>query len=164
MPAARTSQQEIECALHVLASRDSMELIYRRLAARAGVDLDPLSTWLLFRLQERVPISEAELAQRLRVPQDRLSPAIEQLTQKGLVSATSQADGQSSGQLQLTAAGQQAIDKLHDAYHDSLAELLDGWSPEQEEELARLLRRLATRLLSEDSGKKSTKELVGAAS
>jgi len=45
MPAARSSQEEIERALHVLASRDSRSLIYRRLADRAGVALDPLSCW-----------------------------------------------------------------------------------------------------------------------
>ncbi len=36
------------------------------------------------------------------------------------------------------------------ACHDSLAELLDGWSPEQEAELAALLHRLTTNLLSEE--------------
>jgi EmrB/QacA subfamily drug resistance transporter len=159
MPTARTSQQEIEQALHVLAGRDSLDQVYRRLAARAGVDLDPLSTWLLFRLQEQAPTSEADLAKRLQVPVEKLNPAIEQLTQKGLISETAQEDGQAAGQLQLTSAGQQALDKLSAAYHDSLAELLDGWSPEQEEELARLLRRLATRLLSEDR----SRELVGTA-
>ena len=41
MPTTRTSQQEIERALHVLTSRDSLDQIYRRLAARVGVDLDP---------------------------------------------------------------------------------------------------------------------------
>lgn len=158
IPAARTSQQEIERALHVLASRDSREIIYRRIATRAGVDLDPLACWLLFRVQEQAPTSEEGLAERLRVPQEKLSPAIERLTQRGLVSVTSQGDGQAAGQLQLTDAGQQTVDKLCAAYHESLAELLDGWSPEQEEELARLLRRLATRLLSEDT----SRELVGA--
>jgi hypothetical protein len=41
MPTARSSQEEIERALHVLASRDSRSLTYRRLADRAGVALDP---------------------------------------------------------------------------------------------------------------------------
>ena len=153
MPAARTSQQEIERALQVLASRDSRQLIYQRLAARAGVDLDPLSTWLLFRIQEQAPTSLADLAQRLGVPLDRLSPVIAQLTQKGLISETSQSDGQAAGQLQLTDAGQQAVDKLTTAYHDSLAELLDGWSPEQEAELVALLRRVTTSLFSEEHKK-----------
>lgn len=50
MPAARSSQEEIERALHLLASRDSRSLIYRRLADRVGIALDPLCCWLLFRL------------------------------------------------------------------------------------------------------------------
>src|SRR5205807_7689807 len=44
MPTTRTSQQEIERALHVLTSRDSLDQLYRRLAARAGIALDPFST------------------------------------------------------------------------------------------------------------------------
>jgi EmrB/QacA subfamily drug resistance transporter len=145
MPTARSSQEEIERALHVLASRDSRGLIYRRLAARAGVALDPFSCFLLFRLQEQAPISQESLAKRFHVPADRLTPSIESLLQKKLVSS------QSGGQIQLTAAGQQTLDTLTTAYHESLAELLDGWSPEQEAELATLLRRVATDLFSEES-------------
>jgi hypothetical protein len=62
MPTTRTSQEEIERALHVLASRDSLDQIYRRLAAHAGVDLDPRSSWLLFRLLLQAPISQESLA------------------------------------------------------------------------------------------------------
>jgi DNA-binding MarR family transcriptional regulator len=158
MPTARSSQEEIELALHVLASRDSLFQIYRRLAARAGVDLNPLSCWLLFRLQEQAPISQESLAKRFHVPADRLTPTIESLLQKKLVTLTAQADGQAGDQLQLTAAGQQTLDKLASAYHDSLAELLDGWSPEQEAELAALLHRVTTDLFSEER----SKELVSA--
>ena len=153
MPTARSSQEEIERALHVLASRDSLFLIYRRLAARAGVTLDPLSCWLLFRLQDQTPLSQESLAQRFHVPADRLTPSIESLLQKKLVTLTAQADGQAGDQLQLTAAGQQTLDRLTTASHDSLAELLDGWSPEQEAELATLLRRVAADLFSEQSSK-----------
>ena len=158
MPTARSSQEEIERALHVLASRDSLFLIYRRLAARAGVALDPLSCWLLFRLQDQTPLSQESLAQRFHVPADKLTPSIEALLQKKLVTLTAQADGRAGDQLQLTAAGQQTLDRLTTTSHDSLAELLDGWSPEQEAELATLLRRVATDLFSEQS----SKELVSA--
>jgi DNA-binding MarR family transcriptional regulator len=158
MPAARSSQEEMERALHVLASRDSRYLMFRRLAARAAVALDPLCCWLLFRIQEQAPVSEESLARRLRVPGEKLTPSIEQLIQNGLVIVTSKVDGQAGGQIQLTAAGQQTINKLAGAYQDSLTELLDGWSPEQEAELVRLLHRVATKLLSEDTNN----ELVGA--
>ncbi len=156
MPTARSSQQEIERALHVLASRDSLEQIYRRLAARAGVELDPRSTWLLFRLQEQAPISEEGLAQRFQMPSDRLKPSIETLREQGLVTLVAPADGQGEGQLQLTSAGQETLKRLTTALHDNLSDLLDGWSPEQEAELATLLHKVTGNLLSE----KNTRELI----
>jgi DNA-binding MarR family transcriptional regulator len=117
------------------------------------VDLDPYSTWLLFRLQEQSPISQEDLVTRLQVPADQLMSSIEALLEKGLVTTTAVTAGQAGDQLQLTAAGQETTGKLETAYHDSLAELLDGWSPEQEEELASLLRRVATTLFSEEHKK-----------
>jgi EmrB/QacA subfamily drug resistance transporter len=153
MPTNRTSQQEIERALHVLAGRESQDQLHQRLAARAGVDLDPLSIWLLFRLQEQTPISQESLAQRLQVPAARLAPALEALRESGLVTTTSAVEGQAVDQLQLTPAGQETLKTLTTACHDSLAELLDGWSPEQEAELATLLRRVTTALLSEENKK-----------
>jgi EmrB/QacA subfamily drug resistance transporter len=156
MPTARSSQQEIERALHVLTSRDSLDQLYRRLAARAGVDLDPRSTWLLFRLQEQAPISQQRLAQRFQVPAEKLTPSIATLREKGLVTLTSPADGQGEGQLQLTPDGQERLTSLTTALHDILAALLDGWSPEQEAELATLLHQVTGDLLSE----KNTRELL----
>jgi EmrB/QacA subfamily drug resistance transporter len=156
MPTARSSQQEIERALNVLSSRDSLEQLYRRLAARAGVELEARPTWLLFRLQEQAPISEARLAQRFQVPAEQLTPSIATLQEKGLVSLTAPADGQGDGQLQLTFAGQETLTSLTTALHDNLSALLDGWSLEQEAELATLLHKVTGTLLSE----KNTRELL----
>jgi MFS family permease len=124
-----------------------------------GFFVDTLSwRWIFYILQESAPISQESLAKRFSVPADRFTPSIESLLQKKLVTLTAQADGQAGDQLQLTAAGQQTLDRLTTALHDSLAELLDGWSPEQEAELAALLRRVATDLFSQES----SKELVSA--
>ncbi|TMD44150.1 MAG: MFS transporter [Chloroflexi bacterium] len=153
MPTTRTSQQEIERALHVLTSRDSLDQLYHRLAARAGIVLDPLSTWLLFRFQEQAPIAGATLAKRFHVPAARLMPSIEALREIGLITTTAPVEGQADGQFQLTAAGQETVATLATACHDNLAGLLDGWSPEQEAELASLLRRVTTTLFSEENKK-----------
>ncbi len=157
MPTARTSQQEIERSLQVLASRDSLEQVHRRLAARAGLDLDPRSTWLLLRLQELAPISQEGLAQHFQVPADLLTPSMETLQEQALLTRTSPADGQGEeDQLQLTSAGQETLKRLTTACHDNLSDLLDGWSPEQEAELATLLHRVTGNLLSE----KNTREVI----
>ena len=156
MPTARSSQQEMERALHVLSSRDSLEQLYRWLAARAGVELDPRPTWLLFRLQEQAPLSEVRLAQRFQVPAEQLTPSIATLQEQGLVTLTAPADGQGEGQLQLTSAGQETLKSLTTALHDNLSDLLDGWSPEQEAELATLLHKVTGDLLNE----KNTRALL----
>src|SRR2546423_4159503 len=153
MPTTRTSQQEIERALHVLTSCDSLDQLYHRLAARAGIVLDPLSTWLLFRFQEQAPIAGATLAKRFHVPAARLMPSIKALRESGLITKISAVEDQADGQLQLTAAGQETAATVAIACHDSLAELLDGWSPGQEAELVALLRRVTTTLFSEENKK-----------
>jgi DNA-binding MarR family transcriptional regulator len=152
MPTARSSREEIERALSVLVCRESRSLIYRRLADRAGVDLEPFCCWLLFRIQEG-PISQENLAKRLGTSGEKLRPAIEAFTQKGLITGASLSEEQRSSQLLLTPAGQQTLDKLATAYHDSLAALLEGWSPEQEAELATLLRRVTPQFLHTDTRK-----------
>jgi EmrB/QacA subfamily drug resistance transporter len=151
MPTARSSLAEIERALQVLACRDSAARIYQRLAVRAGVALDPTACWLLFRMDQQSPISRDTLAKHIGVPCERLASPLEHLIQDGLVTSDHQGDGQAGGRLTLTAAGQEARNKLVAARRESLAELLDGWSPEQQEELAALLRRLADRLLVEET-------------
>jgi DNA-binding MarR family transcriptional regulator len=65
-------------------------------------------------------------------------------------------DVQGEGQLQLTSAGQETLTSLTTALHDNLSALLDGWSPEQETELATLLHKVTGTLLSE----KNTRELL----
>jgi len=90
------------------------------------------------------------------VPAEKLTPSIATLREKGLVTLTSPADGQGEGQLQLTPDGQERLTSLTTALHDTLAALLDGWSPEQETELATLLHKVTGTLLSE----KNTRELL----
>jgi EmrB/QacA subfamily drug resistance transporter len=147
MPRSNTSLQEIERALHVLAGREGQVRIYQRLAQRAGVSLAPACCWLLFRLREQAPISQHELAQRLHVPEKHLAASIDQLTHDGFI----EVDGQADRRIELTTNGQATLNTLTASYQQSLAELLDGWSPEQEAELATLLSKLTGSLLRGDS-------------
>jgi hypothetical protein len=89
---------------------------------------------------------------------DRQAADVTALLQKELITTTSPVESQGGGQLQLTAAGQEKLDTLTTASHDSLAELLDSWSPEQELELATLLHQVTMNLLSEES----TTQLISA--
>jgi DNA-binding MarR family transcriptional regulator len=80
-------------------------------------------------------------------------PSIEALRESGLITTTAPVEGQVDGQLQLTAAGQETVATVATASQERLAELLDGWSPEQEAELVSLLRRVTTTLFSEEHKK-----------
>ena len=50
MPAARDSADEVLRALSVLARKEDRARVYEELARTASVNLDPRSTWVLFRL------------------------------------------------------------------------------------------------------------------
>jgi DNA-binding MarR family transcriptional regulator len=146
MPKEDSSLKEIERSLTVLVSREGRRRIYERLAARAGVDLDPPECWLLFRINEYDPTSATDLASKLELPEPLRLSHLERLKEAGFL-----IEGQdSNAQLIITQNGQQVIERLAAARRQSLAELLGGWSPEQHEELVRMLGRLARELLQDD--------------
>ncbi len=144
-PKPDASIDEIARAVSVLARRDTRRKIYTRLAARAGVDLPPASVWLLGRIAEQAPVTLAQLADRCNVARDRLRVALAELEVERLVEECD-VDGVRDCPLVLTAAGRTTYEKLLRARRERLAELLEGWSPEQHDELAALLSRLADSL------------------
>lgn len=176
------SYDEIARAVSVLARRDTRRRIYERLAARAGVDLPPAAVWLLGRIAEQAPVTAEQLAARCGIARDRLTVPLAELEVEQLVEECSRAaapiapgsddagwaidgagvDSFDDSPLVLTAAGRATYDRLLAARRDRLAELLAGWSPEQHEELAALLTRLADDL-AHDPGDALPKAASGVA-
>jgi DNA-binding MarR family transcriptional regulator len=60
--------------------------------------------------------------------------------------------GQQAQLITLTPAGRQAHSRLVAAQRAELNHLLQGWSPDQESELATLLTQMAEQLLTDESG------------
>jgi EmrB/QacA subfamily drug resistance transporter len=147
MPTERTSLQEVERKLCLLGRRENRPQLYRRLAERAGVDLSPCACWLLYRFDRSPGESVPELAQRLRAEPGELQPWLDELLAAGF---TRYAEGDRPARVVLTPAGRAALDRLVAARRDGLAELLDGWRPDEHPELALALRNLARELLAED--------------
>ncbi|HEY4279889.1 MAG TPA: hypothetical protein VGM91_16810, partial [Conexibacter sp.] len=170
VPKPDASYDEIERAVSVLARRDVRRRLYERLAARAGVDLSPAAVWLLARVGDFAPVTVDELATRCVIERSRLKLALGELEMARLVEecvsdapyfdlpegleeagwapdgAPVETLGRGQVPLVLTPAGNAVRDRLLAARRERLAELLDGWSPEQHEELATLLSRLAAEL------------------
>jgi EmrB/QacA subfamily drug resistance transporter len=146
-PPGRTSLQEVERKLNTLLQRENRADMYRRLGARASVDLEPRPTWLLYRFDEHPASNLASLAHRLRTDRATLEPLAEHLVERGLLAGT---DAGEDEVLALTPAGRAALDRLTAARRDGLAELLAGWHPDAHPKLAQRLQELAHDLLADD--------------
>ncbi len=152
-PSDRTSLQEIERTIENVTKRENRAELYRTLAARAGLDLEPAACWLLYRLDDETGDSLAQVADRLHADVARLRAGADQLVAEGMVTrartGASLTDDDGCG-LRLTAEGHRAIAQLCESRRQGLTELLAGWDPDQHPELEALVRRLADQLLADD--------------
>ena len=136
-PKQADSLPEIERALSTLARRDTRLRILERLCRQAGVELTARQCWVLARVGETEPTDPFAIATAHAVDPARVAARIAELRELGFVEGPGEA-------VVLTATGRDALDRLVAARRQSLAELLDGWSPEREAELAALLTRMAS--------------------
>ncbi len=137
-PSDGDSFRELERQLLTLARRDERWEMYERVAADAHVDLEPPEAWLLARLAaRRWPVEEAEFATDLGVEPERLHATLTMLTGEGLVT------GDGGRPVELTVAGRDTYDRLVTAGRSRLAGLLEGWDPEGNPDVRRLLDEVA---------------------
>jgi EmrB/QacA subfamily drug resistance transporter len=129
MPREAESLPELERIVATLARRENHWRVYDRLAERAGLDLAPAELWLLARLGEGEPLDLGD---------ERLTAALGSLRDRGLVD-----DGR------LGAQGEVVYGRIVEARREGLAELLDGWEPEQHAEVRAMLDRLSRELVAE---------------
>jgi EmrB/QacA subfamily drug resistance transporter len=147
VPEPRSSLQEVQLALERVARRENRAELYSTLAIRAGLDLDPRSCWLLYRLADRHDCTLESIAARLKVPTDRIAAGLDTLAREGFLSETATPEG---CDLELTAQGEDAVERLAAARRSGMTELLEGWDPEAHPELVDMVRRLAHELLADD--------------
>jgi len=141
VPASDDSADEVVRALSSLARREDRHRIYTELAGAAGLDLDPRSTWLLYRLDGRAKVDQATLAGALQLSTEDIHALVAPLTGAGLV----EVDGSSGATV--TPAGHAAIERLVAARRARLEAGLGSWADEQDARLAQKLDELARDLL-----------------
>jgi EmrB/QacA subfamily drug resistance transporter len=122
-----------------LNRREGAREILRRVAARAGVELDPAACWLLARLSQDAPADLDSLARRASTVVAVLARARDQLlTRRMIALCVDQASC-----YELTDAGHATLARLTETGERRLADLLEDWRPRDNPELARLIVSLA---------------------
>ena len=128
---------EIERALSTLARRDSRVRILERLCPRAGVELNARQCWVLAR------VGETRADGRLR---DGRGPSVDPARVAARIGRAARARLHRRPRRGRRRSPRRAATRWSAcvaARRERLAELLDGWSPEREADLAALLTRMA---------------------
>jgi DNA-binding MarR family transcriptional regulator len=143
-PREDSSERELERILSSLLQREERQRVYDALVNHSGVEITPPEGWVLNRIGERAsPHSAPELAVELHVPPKQLREPLAALTQRGYITTDS------GEMLELTESGRAAREQLIAAGRAELCRLLDGWRPEEDEDMQPVLRRLAGALVVE---------------
>ena len=144
VPKHTDSLAEIARALSVLVGREGRRRFVEQLVERAGVDLSSAAAWLLVRLSDDPTADLGPLCDRFDVPPEVGERALAELEHRGLVVSA-------DGDRRLGGDAEHVVERLVAERRASLERLLDGWSPDQYDELAGLLTRLAHELAREPS-------------
>ena len=128
MPREAESLPELKRIVATLARRENHWRVYERLAERAEVDLDPAELWALARLGEGTAVDFDD---------PRLAAAGESLRDRGLIENA-----------HLDTTGESVYRRVLAARREGLAELLEGWAPEEHDEVRAMLDNLARELVA----------------
>ena len=142
-PRHGSSEHELERILSSLMQREERQRVYETLIDRSGVHVTPPEGWLLNRIGERAPTSAPAMAEELHLSPNQLREPLDGLTRHAYVMTDDE------NHLELTPAGEAAREQLIAAGRAELCRLLDGWRPEEDEDLQPVLRRLAGALVVE---------------
>ena len=146
-PRDADSLAEIVNKLGRMDRREGAKELVMRVAARAGVDLSPAACWLLARLSEDHPADLATLAARIDVGVPTLEAARRELTREHLIDPSASDPSVD----ELTASGRATLALLVETGERRLSDLLEGWRPEEHEELARMIATLAQQFFIDGS-------------
>jgi EmrB/QacA subfamily drug resistance transporter len=174
-PGTSDSAAELGRQLSVALSRSARRGYHERLNREAGVELTSTATWALFRIGRHPDIELDQVSPRYNVTANRAHQAVAELVELGMITGTplggdpaaasglhgnavpGMADAGPSGHAPetplvaappytVTAKGYEVLGRLTVARQALLHEMLEGWEPDQQEDLAKLLPRLASEI------------------
>jgi EmrB/QacA subfamily drug resistance transporter len=122
-------------AFRSLADRDVQQGHIERIVQRAGESLPPLAAWLLVQIERDPALDPYARTRPLGIAQDRTAVALTVLQSRGLVQPRG-----AEGHFALTPAGCDVNDRLVEARHAHLRELVDEWRSQDEPDVDAFLR------------------------
>lgn len=140
MAAEQKSDDALTRGLAILADRDVRRAYVAGIARKAGVDLMPISAWLLIRLGEHPDLTPENIAADYGIPMDRVDAGLAELRSRGFLSPSG---------TEVTPEGCEVFARLSAARRERLAELAAQWPPDQRVRIASTLRGLARALVPE---------------
>ncbi|WP_328493291.1 MarR family transcriptional regulator [Streptomyces sp. NBC_00414] len=150
-PAPAKNVVEIERALNRIVYLTGRVRQHDRLMVLAGVSLDRAAVALLRQIADSEPLRLGELAARLAVEASHVTRQVQQLQKGGYVTRVPDPDDRRAQRIQLTAAGQEAIDRIRAASCRGMEVALDHWSPEDLRQLSTLFHRMVDDFLRTDA-------------
>jgi EmrB/QacA subfamily drug resistance transporter len=123
-----------------LVGREGAVDFVRRTAARSGLDISPLESWVLVRTAADRTLDVPAVAQTSELELGRVRDACRTLHRRGLL--TDAGDGATG----LTNDGAAAVDALADARRGALCELAAEWEPDAHPELSAFIEALSSDL------------------
>lgn len=143
-PAAGATTQGIAAALLSVSRVMNQVRTHETLCRRAGVVLDRGGAALLYTLfSEGEDLRPTDLAERLGIDAPAVTRKVQQLERAGLLARSADPADARASRLALTAPGRDAIERLLRARQDWLDARLEGWTPGDRAEFARLLEQFA---------------------
>ncbi|KPI05834.1 transcriptional regulator, MarR family [Actinobacteria bacterium OK074] len=141
-PPASPEVVEIERALDRITYLTSRARSHERMMAIAGLPIDRAAVAILRHIAESEPMRPGVLAVRLSVEASHVTRQLQQLERLGYVIRIPDPDDRRAQRIQLTASGQDAVDRISVVSRQGMQMALADWSSEELGQLAALFHRL----------------------
>jgi len=159
---ASTDIVEIERALNRIAYLTSRVRQHDRLMSLAGVTLDRAAVALLRQIADSEPLRPSELANLLAVEASHVTRQVQQLQKGGYVTRVPDPDDRRAQRIEITPAGQEAVDRVRDASVWGMQVALAEWSPDELRQLATLFHRMVDDFLSAEEADVAAPDVAAA--
>jgi DNA-binding MarR family transcriptional regulator len=133
---------EIERALTHFAYLASRVRQHERLMALVGLPLDRAAVALLRQIADSEPMRPSELGRLLGVEASHITRQVQHLEKGGFVTRVPDPADRRAQRIQLTPAGEDAIERIRVAGCRGMQVALADWSPEELRQLATLCHRM----------------------